>query len=91
MHKGIQAYPWKANDLLFSFAAEHEKNILLGIADSPQTGYADIYTGKSLKFENWEPRGGVLSSVFSSIIRDGYIHTILQVMQMTLCCVTQII
>jgi len=58
----------KANDLLFSFAVEQEKNILLGIADSPQTGYADIYTGKSLKFENWIPRGGVLSSVFSSII-----------------------
>ena len=54
------AYPWEANDLLFSFAAEHEKNVLLGIADSPQTGYVDIYTGKSLKFENWEPRGGVL-------------------------------
>merc|ERR1711885_33432 len=42
--------------------------ILLGIADSPQTGYADIYTGKSLKFENWQPRGGVLSSMFESII-----------------------
>ena len=64
-------YPWKANDLLFSFAAEQGKNILLGIADSPQTGYADIYTGKSLKFENWIQRGGVLSSVFSSIIRKG--------------------
>ena len=71
----IVVYPWKANDLLFSFAVEQEKNILLGIADSPQTGHADIYTGKSLKFENWIPRGGVLSSVFSSIIRNGPFRT----------------
>ena len=66
-------YPWKANDLLFSFISEQEKNIILGIADSPQTGHADIYTGKSLKFENWKPRGGILSSILHSIIRIGYI------------------
>ena len=64
-------YPWKANELLYNFVSDQEKNILLGIADSPQTSYADIYTGKSLKFENWKPYGGVLSSIFESNIRNG--------------------